>query len=99
MEDTPLSAAAAQVARLAKIELDPDQVEVLDGQLREILAYVGQLQQVEIPPGTEPFFGAEDQGNAVREDGLRPSLPPEQVLANAPDSDGQFYRVPPVFGS
>ena len=90
---------AARVAQLAKIELDPQQVELIGQQLDDILAYVGQLQEVDLPEGTEPFFGSHCDHQPLREDQVRPSLSPEEALANAPDTDGQYYRVPPVFGS
>ena len=56
-----------------------------------------QIDQVEIPEGTEPFYGATESTNAVRTDDVVASFEREKILENAPDSDGEFYRVPPVF--
>jgi aspartyl-tRNA(Asn)/glutamyl-tRNA(Gln) amidotransferase subunit C len=36
--------------------------------------------------------------NVLREDVVRPALPPDQVLANAPETDGPFFKVPKVIG-
>lgn len=95
------------VARLAKLQFsDLHQIE-FQHQISKILEFVSQLNQVEIPPETEPFFGADRNDrsspdhelgfNADRDDVLNHSLPLDEVLANAPQSDGHYFVVPPVF--
>lgn len=86
-----------QVARLARIHLSEHQLSASANQLGKILNYVGQLEEVELPDDIEPFFGAIESLNAVREDVIKPSMDRASVLSNAPDSDGEFYLVPPVF--
>ena len=86
-----------QVARLAKIDLEPQQLQAVTAELRLVLDYVNQLQAVNLPDELEPFFGAADAVNAIREDQVQPSVPREVILENAPDADGEYYRVPPVF--
>ena len=87
----------SQVARLARIQLaDTDRVP-FQQQLSKVLDYVSQLDQLNLPDDLEPFFGAVEASNAVREDVTAASTPREEILSNAPDSDGKFYRVPPVF--
>lgn len=86
-----------QVARLARIHLTDEQRDASAQQLAAILDYVKQLEAVELPEDIEPFFGAIESVNAIRNDEVRPSYSREDVLANAPDSDGEFYQVPPVF--
>ena len=90
-------ATVEQVARLARIHLSDPQLDASAKQLGEILNYVGQLDQVELPQDVEPFFGAIESVNAIREDKVKPSLNRDSILSNAPDSDGEFYSVPPVF--
>ncbi|MFK7765766.1 MAG: Asp-tRNA(Asn)/Glu-tRNA(Gln) amidotransferase subunit GatC [Mariniblastus sp.] len=86
-----------QVARLAKIQLPDDQIDDSLKQLANVLQYVSQLESVELPDDTQPFFGAIESVNAIREDQVLPSVEREKILKNAPDTDGEFYSVPPVF--
>ena len=88
---------AQNVAKLARIDLPDDQAEAVQEHLEKVLNYVQQLEAVELPDDIEPFFGAIESVNAIRTDELQPSYPREEILSNAPDSDGQFYKVPSVF--
>ncbi len=86
-----------QVARLAKIHLADDQLNDSSKQLAEVLNYVSQLESVPLPDDVEPFFGAIESVNAIREDSTQPSIERKTILKNAPHTDGEFYSVPPVF--
>lgn len=86
-----------QVARLARIELPETEIEATASQLAEVLEYVSQLDNVKLPVETEPFFGAIESVNAIRQDELTPSADRKMILSNAPETDGEFYHVPPVF--
>jgi aspartyl-tRNA(Asn)/glutamyl-tRNA(Gln) amidotransferase subunit C len=86
-----------QVAKLARISINDEQLTGSSRQLNQILQYVEQLQQVDLPDDVQPFFGAVESVNAIREDQCVPSTDRDKILKNAPDSDGQFYQVPPVF--
>lgn len=102
MSNTPEQPIADQpivnrIAKLARIHLDQQQLESSGEKLEQILDFVSQLEQVEIPEGVSPFFGAIESVNAIREDQLTPSVSREKILDNAPESDGEFYVVPPVF--
>lgn len=90
-------ATVEQVARLARIHLSEKQLDESSKQLGEILNYIGQLEQVELPDDVVPFFGAIESVNAIREDEVKPSVNRDSILRNAPDSDGEVYSVPPVF--
>ena len=90
-------ATVEQVARLARIHLSEQQLDTSSKQLGEILNYISQLEQVELPDDIEPFFGAIESVNAIRKDEVKPSVERDSILSNAPDSDGEFYSVPPVF--
>jgi len=92
-----MSNLAQNVARLARLHLPDDQAEATQADLEKVLQYVQQLESVELPDDTEPFFGAIESVNAIRTDQVWPSTDRETILKNAPDSDGQFYKVPPVF--
>lgn len=86
-----------QVAALARLKLSPPEIENFAKDLTVILDYVDQLKAVNTD-GVEPkdqFIKAE---NVFREDEIKPSLSREQALANAPDKDEEFFRVPKVIG-
>lgn len=90
----------AYVADLANLELtDQERVRMLRD-LNSILDYIDRLSEVEtsdVPPMPQVVNSA--NGAAGRDDvlhGLRPSLPESIALANAPDSDGVFFKVPKV---
>ncbi len=84
------------VAKLARIDLPESQIDATAKKLGEVLTYVGQLDQVELPDDVEPFFGAIESVNAIRSDQQADSVDRDLILSNAPDADGEFYRVPPV---
>lgn len=88
---------AQKIAALARIELTDEEAVSVQAEFDKILKYIHQIDGVEIPEGTEPFYGATESTNAVRGDEVIPSFEREKILENAPDSDGEFYRVPPVF--
>ena len=80
------------VAGLARIELTDDELDRFTGQLQVILAAIEQLNDVDtsaVPPSASvlPLL------NVMREDEPRPSLPVEVVLAQAPDREGDLFRV------
>jgi aspartyl-tRNA(Asn)/glutamyl-tRNA(Gln) amidotransferase subunit C len=83
------------VARLAKLALTDDEVEKLTEELGAILEAVGvvaELDLADVSPTSHPL----DLVNVWDEDEPRESLPLDDVFANAPDRDGDHFRVPPV---
>ena len=83
------------LARLARLELSPEEKERMRGQLDAILGYVDQLQRIDttdVPPTSHVLPLA----NVFREDEVRPSWPAEAMLANAPDPDGDRFGVPRI---
>jgi aspartyl-tRNA(Asn)/glutamyl-tRNA(Gln) amidotransferase subunit C len=83
------------VARLARLELRPEEKERMRGELDGILAYIDKLRAVNID-GVEPTSHAVPLTNVMRDDEPRPSLPRDEMLANAPDPHGDFFRVPKI---
>ncbi len=84
-----------QVARLARLEISELDVEKLTSQLNTVLSYIDKLNELDTT-GIEPMARALALDNVFREDGLKPSLESESSLANAPDLDDSFFRVPRV---
>ncbi len=83
------------VARLARLHLTEEELERLRAQLDAILAYVDKLRELDIE-GVEPTSHAVPLVDVMRDDSLAPCLPQEAALANAPDRDGEFFRVPRI---
>jgi aspartyl-tRNA(Asn)/glutamyl-tRNA(Gln) amidotransferase subunit C len=83
------------VARLARLELSDDEVERFTEQLSAILeavAKVSELDLSEVEPTAHPL----DLVNIWAEDVSRPCLPREEALANAPEREAGFFKVPPA---
>ena len=83
------------VARLARLELTEEEIERFQVQLSAILEAVGKVSELDLE-GVEPTSHPLELANVWGEDEPRPSLPDEEALANAPERDGSFFRVPPV---
>jgi aspartyl-tRNA(Asn)/glutamyl-tRNA(Gln) amidotransferase subunit C len=83
------------VARLARLALTDEELERLTDELGAILEAVGvvaELDLADVPPTSHPL----DLVNVWDEDEPRPSLSLDEVFANAPDREGDTFRVPPV---
>ena len=83
------------VAKLARLEIDPQQVEKLADQLATILDYVEQLGEVDTQD-VAPTSHAIALTNAFREDVVHDHLPREQALKNAPSQEEGSFVVPKV---
>ncbi len=83
------------VARLARLALSDEELERLGGQLNAILDAVGKVSELDLE-GVEPTAHPLDVVNVWREDEPRASLDADEALANAPDREGTFFRVPPA---
>ena len=84
-----------QVARLARLALDPAAKERMRSELDGILAYIDKLRALDVE-GVEPTSHAVPLTNVLRADALTPPLPREEMLANAPDPHGDLFRVPRI---
>ena len=86
------------VAHLARLGLTDDELTRLEGQLNHILdqyAVLARLDTEQIPPTAQTI----DVDNILRDDEVRPSLPVDDLLANAPARRGAFVIVPPILPS
>jgi len=84
------------VARLARLSLSADEVERFGEQLSSILDYIEKLQQLDVS-GVQPTTHAVGvTSTPLRDDEQRPSLSPDEALANAPQRDGTYFLVPRI---
>jgi aspartyl-tRNA(Asn)/glutamyl-tRNA(Gln) amidotransferase subunit C len=84
-----------KVALLARLRVTEDEKEVFATQLSQILTHVEQLNRYETA-GVEPTTTVMGQVNVFRDDVVRPSLPAEKALANAPEREGDGFGVPKI---
>jgi aspartyl-tRNA(Asn)/glutamyl-tRNA(Gln) amidotransferase subunit C len=83
------------VARLARLDLSDDDVTKFQEQLSDILEAVSKVSELDlsdVPPTAHPL----EIANAWAEDVPRDCLPIDEVFANAPDRDGDYFRTPPA---
>ncbi len=85
------------VAALARLSFSEEEKQKLTAQLNEILRYMEQLNTLDTS-NVEPLSHVIELQNVFREDTLRPSLPREEALKNAPSHTEEFFKVPKVLG-
>jgi len=83
------------VAWLARLQLTEEEIAQFQDQLSAILEYAHMLEQVDLSD-VPPTATVLPMRNVMREDEVRPSLPRDLVLANAPDTEDGYFRVPAV---
>jgi aspartyl-tRNA(Asn)/glutamyl-tRNA(Gln) amidotransferase subunit C len=84
-----------KVANLARLEMTAEEEEQLTAQMSSILEYFQQLSELDttdVPPTTRAI----DVSNVTRSDELRPYPDREAILKEAPDQDGDFFKVPKI---
>jgi aspartyl-tRNA(Asn)/glutamyl-tRNA(Gln) amidotransferase subunit C len=91
----PVEIDIEHVAKLARLDLSDDEIARLRAQLAQILehaARVGEVAAVDVPPTASPI----PRANVYRDDVPEPSLPVDEALRNAPERDGDRFRVPRI---
>lgn len=83
------------VAHLARLNLDEDELVKMTQQLDNILSYVDKLSEL-VTDDIQPTTHAHKAVNAFREDEVCESLVREESLANAPDDNGEMFKVPRI---
>jgi aspartyl-tRNA(Asn)/glutamyl-tRNA(Gln) amidotransferase subunit C len=83
------------VAHLARISLTPDEEKKLAAQLGGILGYIEKLKELDVT-NVEPTAHAVPMVNVTRADEVRPSLPHEDALRNAPKQVNGLFIVPKI---
>jgi aspartyl-tRNA(Asn)/glutamyl-tRNA(Gln) amidotransferase subunit C len=85
------------VARLARLDLTEEEVELYTDQLRDVLEYadvIAALDTTGVAPTAHPLALT----NVLREDEPRPGVDRDEVLAMAPDAEDGRFRVPRILG-
>jgi aspartyl-tRNA(Asn)/glutamyl-tRNA(Gln) amidotransferase subunit C len=84
-----------KVAHLARLQLTSEEEEKFTTQLNGILDYFEQLSELDVS-NVEPTTRAIDVSNITRIDALQPWKDRESLMNNAPDRDGDFFKVPKI---
>ena len=84
-----------KVARLSRLDLTEAEVEEFTGQLSAILDYVEKMNELDTT-NVEPLAHCLPVSNVFRDDTVKESLGTENTLANAPQRDGEFFKVPKI---
>jgi aspartyl-tRNA(Asn)/glutamyl-tRNA(Gln) amidotransferase subunit C len=83
------------VARLARLDLTEEELELFRGQLDAVLDRATRIQALnldDVPPTAHPI----DLRNVWRADAVVPPEPPDAILANAPETEGAFFKAPRI---
>jgi aspartyl-tRNA(Asn)/glutamyl-tRNA(Gln) amidotransferase subunit C len=84
-----------KVAKLARLQLTPEEEVRYQQQLGQVLKYVDVLNSVDTT-GVDPLAHPHEVTNVLRADEPSPSLPRPAALANAPKTDGKYFLVPQI---
>jgi aspartyl-tRNA(Asn)/glutamyl-tRNA(Gln) amidotransferase subunit C len=88
-------ATVKRVARLARIAVSPEDAERMTGELNAILGFVAQLDEVNVD-GVEPLTSIIPMALRRRVDAVTDGAKVEDIVANAPGSEDNFFAVPKV---
>ena len=83
------------VAKLSRLIMTDDEAKEMARTLNDILMYMEKLGELDTS-GVEPMTHAIPNENVMREDALKPFKDTKEILKNAPDSKGAFFKVPKV---
>ncbi|MEK7656856.1 MAG: Asp-tRNA(Asn)/Glu-tRNA(Gln) amidotransferase subunit GatC [Elusimicrobiota bacterium] len=84
-----------RVARLARLNLTPEEVPILREQLGRILEHVARLGALDLD-GVAPTAHVRGLGGDLRPDEPEACAAAEDILSNAPSREGRFFKVPKV---
>jgi aspartyl-tRNA(Asn)/glutamyl-tRNA(Gln) amidotransferase subunit C len=83
------------VAHLARLSLTPDEEQKFQAQLGNILGYIAKLNELDVT-NVEPTARAVPLVNVTRTDEVRPSLPHDEAMRNAPAQMNGLFQVPKI---
>jgi len=83
------------VARLARLSLSGEESATMEEQLGKILEHIRQLDRLDTDD-VVPTSHAVEMGTPLRDDEVSPFHDKEEILKNAPDREGDFFRVPRI---
>lgn len=87
----------AKVAGLARLNLEPERIEQFANQFNDILGYMQKLNELDTSD-IQPLYSPVTHATVFREDVVTQEYSRDELLANAPDTDGDYFIVPKIVG-
>jgi aspartyl-tRNA(Asn)/glutamyl-tRNA(Gln) amidotransferase subunit C len=88
-------ATVKRVAKLSRIAISEENLGKMEGELNAILGFIEQLSEVDVE-GIEPMTSVTPMEMKKRKDGVTDGAKADDIIANAPESDDNFFIVPKV---
>jgi aspartyl-tRNA(Asn)/glutamyl-tRNA(Gln) amidotransferase subunit C len=85
----------AKVARLSRLDLSQEKLELFAGQLGDILGHMDKLGELDTD-SVEPMYSPVEHTTVLRPDAAMKEFTRDEILGNAPRQDGQFFIVPRI---
>ena len=86
-----------KMAKLARLEMTPEELEKMTGSLNQLVAYMDMLKGLDLK-NVEPMLSVDASARPLREDEVKPGLDKEKVFRNAPQVNLDHFSIPKVIG-
>lgn len=86
-----------RMAKLARLELSPAELEKMTGALSQVVDYMDMLKKLDLKD-VEPMLAVDTSARPMRADEIKPSLPKEETFKNAPEVNLDHFSIPKVIG-
>ena len=83
------------LAKLSRLSFNEEEKQVIKKDLEKMIGFVDKLKELDTS-GVEPLLHMSDAVNVLRDDEVKGSVSRQEALANAPETDGNFFLVPKV---
>ena len=84
-----------KLALLSRLKFNDEEKKEIRNDLQRMISFVDKLNELDIT-GIEPLIHMSDETSALREDEVKGQINREDAFKNAPDHDGQYFKVPKV---
>ena len=85
----------SHLAHLSRLNVAPEKMDKLVADMQDLVGFVEKLNELDTT-GTEPLMHMGDSMNVLRSDEVKGSIDRTAALKNAPDQNGEFFKVPKV---
>lgn len=84
-----------KIANLARLRLTPEEANEFSEQLSKIIIHFDEISNIDTQ-GIEPLITPSEIEYSTREDVAKQNFKAEDMVANAPEKQGNLFKVPPV---
>ena len=86
------------MAKLARLEFSPEELDGMAGSLNQLVEYMDQLKKLDLK-NVEPMMAVDTSPRPLREDEVKPGLDKEHAFRNAPEVNLEHFSIPKVIGN